>query len=261
MKKTIIILTLSLLLISCGSNTTTVIDNGESNKTESSRILQVVYIGDDIYHTDYEYNSQNLISHKKYFYNNVLSDIEDFTYNENRQLISKRKYGVVIFYSSNTSYSYGDVIYEKSNLPTVTSSDTNYTFRGGYSFTHIDYTYDLNEQNIAYRLNNTHLYHNSTLFGEEKKDETVTNFIYDTDNRVVAKNDDRYNYNELGQLISSSNSTYNSIYNYDDKNRLSDIDTYRDEMLINTVYYDYESGVYDDSSLITAFPDEEPYIS
>ena len=258
MKNFLIVLSLALFFVGCGGSSTSNVDDIESNQSKNSRILQVISVGDDIYRTDYEYNSQNLLAKKSNYYNNVLSDTETFVYNDNKQLISKSKIGVVALYVYYTTYNYGDMIYSKTNIPILISSDVTYSFSIHYSESHIDYNYDIDEQNMAFRLNSTNLYYKSRL---EEDREIVTQYIYDDNNRVIEKDNTIYSYNDFGQLVSSSSNNFYTLYNYDEQNHLSFYENYLNDILVGTTSYKYENGDYDDSRLKTAFVDEEPYIS
>ena len=253
------ILGLAMLLISCGSDSSNV-DGGDDGLIRSFRIVKVVEISDDIYTTNYEYNDQNLLSKKITFYNDTIQDTQSFTYNSNKQLTLQSILGNAVLFSSVTSYTYGDTIYDETNLPTIVSSDTEYAFMGTISNTHIDYNYDLNDQNRAIRLNNAYLYYTSTVSGTIDR-ESTTYYTYNIDNKIIAKDDIIYTYNESGKLASSSSPTHSTIYTYDIQNRLSFYENYNGESLVSRVEYYYEEGIYDDSGFAVNYLDQGQYIS
>ncbi len=259
MKTVFSILILALLLVSCGSNSSNTIII-EDNQTKNFRIMKVVESSDNIYTTNYNYNELNLLVEKRTFQNDTLQDIESFTYNQNKQLTLQSKVGTTILFGSTTSYKYGDIIDNSTNLPTIVSTDSNFTFAGTFSTTHIDYSYDLNEQNRAIRLNNTYLYRTSTVAGSEVLEET-TYYTYNTENKIIAKDNTVYTYNEFGKLASSSSLDYQTIYTYDENNRLSFYEKYANERLISRVEYYYEEGLYDDSSFSVNYLDQGQFIS
>jgi hypothetical protein len=258
MKTVFSILILALFLVSCGSNSSSVII--EDNQTKNFRILKVVESGDYIYTTNYKYNELNLLVEKRTFQNDTLQDIESFTYSQNRQLTLQSKVGTTILFGSVTSYKYGDIIDNNTNLPIIVSTDSNFTFAGTFSTTHIDYSYDLNEQGRAVRLDNTYLYRTSTVAASKDEEET-TYYTYDEENRIIAKGDTIYRYNEFGKLASSSSLNYQTIYTYDEDNRLSFYEKYIDERLISRVEYHYEEGLYDDSGFSVNYLDQGQFIS
>ena len=266
MKKIIVMLILALLFVSCGSSSKNI-----ESINQNFRILKVVenIESSSFVEIYYEYNEKNLLSKKI----TLLADgthqaTEEFIYNSSNQLIQQSKQGHIAFTYSAIAYKYGNLIYNKTNLPVIVSHDANSSFFGTLTNTHVDYSYNLNEQNSATSLESTIFYRNTTGSSTEvPEEETVTQYSYDAENRLILKDTKSYSYNEFNKLALESESNYKILYFYDENHRIVLAKSFsrnsesEEWILGGTKSYFYENGLYDTTAFTPNYFDQGQYIS
>ena len=265
MKNIMLMFSLALFLLSCGSSS----NNSVIENTQDMRISQVIETRDnssvEIY---YEYNNQNLLLKKTSYSENEVVEEEDFIYNINNQLLSQSKFWNINLFYSQLEYIYGDTFYASNNLPLILSSSARASFAGSVTSTNIEYIYTLNEQNSATHLDSTILSRTTTGIGSIiPENDEVIEYSYDENNRLILKNTRSYSYNEFNKLASENESNFKILYTYNESEQIILAESFsrtsesQEWKLTLTQSYLYENGTYNSSTFTPNYFDQGQYIN
>jgi len=218
-----------LFLISCGSDNKSMTIFNDENGTRAPRILKVIkekYDSNDtqVYTINYHYNNQNLLDEKNMTSDDKDIEVTHFTYNEQKQLSRISRIGTSILFSSFTNFNYSDTYYQKTALPIVISSYSEFHFNGTNTRAKIDYKYKFNKNKEAIELKSTA--HRVSNHNSNKYNRPRIRYYHYKNGKLSSRVYTYFSYNKSKKLVAEKSSKRKVLYNYDKNKLLSSSEAY-----------------------------------